>query len=198
MYLMSNMIGEINFTWNDATERDWHIIRRLFVAAYKSSYITKELAELDIAETYQSTARRMCAAAGISADKSERYIKEKSLELSFLADFKSERNKLALAEITDLYRMQYLLARTGAGYPVGFIVVQPNYKSGRIYLRWVTLNPVVHRYGIGGEMLKVLLKRYSEFKGLELYTRTVNSNAISFYTHWGFKKLILILQLNIA
>ncbi|MBP9777979.1 MAG: GNAT family N-acetyltransferase [Rickettsiaceae bacterium] len=186
---MPNMIGEINFTWNDATEMDWPIIRRLFVAAYKFSYITKNLTELDIAETYQSAARRMCIAAKVGEDKSEQYIKEKSLELSFLADFKSERNKLAFAEITDPYRMQYLLARTGSGYPVGFIVVQLNYKSGRVYLRWVTINPVVHRHGIGSEMLKLILKRYPECKGLELYTRIANSNAISFYTRCGFKKV---------
>lgn len=105
------------------------------------------------------------------------------LKRHFESDFKEEKHKID----SKSKKIDYIIARYHE-QPVVFFVCELNYKTGFIYLRFVTIEPAFHRLGLGRKMLQQITKRYPDAKGLELYTRRANYSAQSFYKSIGFQE----------
>lgn len=132
----------------------------------------------------------------VSIDKSEilkegmEIVKLLAIKMTFEMDFISERNKILQQEMrrTSFIRtdkIEYLIARAEDSV-VGFMICQSNYKTAKVYLRWVTVDPNFHRIGLGKLMIDTIEKNFPEARGLELYTRTANNSAREFYKKIGF------------
>lgn len=166
----------ISLEWNAASINDWSKIKRLFVAAYVSSYKDCPLNTLDLSSRLVEEAN----------DK-----RVDPLAFYFAHEFEAERDKILEQHNTDKFKINYLIVRFHE-QPIAFIVSQLNYKSGRVYIRWNTVSPAFHRNGIGKMMLDEVARFY-ENTGLELYTRHANVLACNFYKKNG---LIPITKFN--
>lgn len=108
-------------------------------------------------------------------------IKLLMLQHYFEDDFNDEYNKIKQGQ-----RINYLVVRFEE-QPVAFFSTELNYKSGHVYLRFVTVAPAFHQLGLGKAALNEIAKYYPESTGMELYTRNANHAAIGFYEHVDFK-----------
>ncbi len=116
----------------------------------------------------------------------EYLIKLTALRHYFEEEYEGERNKILKQDKGTNQRIHYLVARF-EDRPIAFVSCELNYKSGRIYMRWVTMSPSFQRQGLGGMMFEEVRKHFPENTGIELYTRVANHPARSFYTKLGFK-----------
>jgi ribosomal protein S18 acetylase RimI-like enzyme len=112
----------------------------------------------------------------------EKIIKLIMLSSYFENDFDEEMHKIAAGN----KKIDYLITRFH-NQPIAFFVCELNYKSGNIYLRFVTMEPAFHRQGLGQLILNQITKKHPEAIGMELYTRIANHPAKSFYASNGFK-----------
>lgn len=163
----------VRFEWNAADQLDWPKIEHLFVNAYISAYQDCDLNELAIPQCENNDQSQVS-----KVDVLSQYFKH---------EFQAEKRKILSQDQQDPYRSHYLIARFH-NQPIAFFVCQLNYKSGRTYLRWVTINPAFHHQGIGRAMLDEITKRFPQSKGLELYTRIANIKSKLFYEKCGFSQ----------
>ena len=133
------------------------MIKSLFVAAYTGAYIG-------------------CSAKAIAIHGEEK------IADYFAAEFEQEW-KTIKSQNHDK-RIHYLVVRY-FDHPVGFVSCELNPKSGRIYLRWVTVSPLCQRQGIGEKMLNAVIKHFPDNLGIELYTRVANTGSQTFYRRFG-------------
>ena len=190
---MKKLTDNITFTWNDADQRDWQIIQKLFVDAYISSYENAYIDELGLNHQHIEHASMVINKHGKNPEEIAKLIKLKALKLSFTEDFENEKVQILTQDQSNQYKIQYIIARTAFGYPIAFVACQLNYKTGHVYLRWVTVNPKVHGFGLGRMLLNNIRKRYDTLS-LELYTRRANTQARGFYEHCGFSEIQLGLE----
>ena len=108
-------------------------------------------------------------------------IKLTMLRSHFESEFLEEKHKIE----SKTKKIDYLMARFH-DQPIAFFVCELNYKSAKIYLRFVTIEPAFHRLGLGEKMLDQIAHHYPQALGMELYTRKANIAAQSFYKHYGF------------
>jgi ribosomal protein S18 acetylase RimI-like enzyme len=113
----------------------------------------------------------------------EHFIKLIMLQRYFENDFINEKIKIHSTN----KKIDYLIARYNDA-PIAFFVTELNYKSGRVYLRWVTIEPGFHRQGLGEIIMSQIAKHYPDAIGMELYTRKANVSAQKFYKHCGFQE----------
>lgn len=113
----------------------------------------------------------------------EHLIKLIILKNYFETHFDEEKLKIA----DDKKKINYLILRFNE-QPIAFFTCEFNYKSGRIYLRFINISPTFHRLGLGQIILEEISKHYPEAIGLELYARKDNYSAIGFYKRCGFQK----------
>lgn len=135
--------------------------------------------ELDILEAHFAD-----ASVNIS-DVRDYLIKLQMTRYFFEEEFEEEKKKIH----ADESKIDYVIARFH-DRPIAFFACEENYKSGRVYLRWVTMQPAFHRNGLGEIMLSEIAKHYPEAIGMELYTRKANQAAQAFYKNRGFKAAI--------
>ena len=112
-------------------------------------------------------------------------IKLTALRLYFKEEYETERNKIIEQDWHTPRRIHYLVVRY-QDQPIAFFSCELNYKSGRIYMRWVTMSPTFQRLGLGKMMLEEVNKHFPENTGMELYTRLANHSARKFYSKVGF------------
>lgn len=160
------------FEWNNAGQFDWPKIKRLFVAAYVGVYKHCDPKELDL------NANVVAHAKAHNHDPLVAY---------FEHCFDDEFTKIIDQSKNDKFRINYLVVRMYE-QPVAFIVSQLNYKSGRVYIRWNTVAPIMQNQGLGKRMLSEVA-RYYDNNGLELYTRSTNTKACDFYRKCGLKEV---------
>lgn len=165
--------NDIRLEWNAASGSDWPKIEHLFINAYISAYKDCDPKEF---------------ASDDEEDNDDKISFNDLLYRHFKKDFDAEKEKISNQNNRDRYRSHYLIARFH-DQPIAFFVCQLNYKSGRIYLRWITMHPKFHKHGIGSAMLKEIANRFPKSKGLELYTRKINESAQLFYTKCGFSPI---------
>ena len=75
--------------------------------------------------------------------------------------------------------IQYLVVRY-CDHPIGFISCEQNPKSGRIYVRWITVSPQCQRQGIGEKMLNTVIKHFPDMIAFDSFTATQY-----FFNHGG-------------
>ncbi len=118
-----------------------------------------------------------------NAAKARQYIiKLIMLQHYFEEDFDQEHKKIHSGS----KKIDYLIVRF-SDHPVAFFATELNYKSGHVYLRFVTVSPAFHNLGLGKNSLMQIAKHYPQATGMELYTRNANHAAKGFYNHEGFK-----------
>lgn len=114
-------------------------------------------------------------------------IRDKIIKLILLKNYFEEEFDTEKENIDkNVKKTDYLIIRFHER-PIGFFVCEFNYKSARVYLRFVTIEPGFHRLGLGKKTLRKIISRYPNALGMELYTRKANKGAILFYKNYGFK-----------
>ena len=150
--------SDLTFRWNEEfLSHDEKMIKSLFVTAYTQAY------------------------SGYSPKEIAIHSEEKISDY-FATEFDQEWKKIKSQQQDK--RIHYLVVRY-CDHPIGFISCELNPKSGRIYLRWVTVSPACQRQGIGEKMLNAVLKHFPDNLGLELYTRVANKGSQTFYKTQG-------------
>lgn len=90
-----------------------------------------------------------------------------------------------LKEMKSDHNMHYLIVRVN-DMPAGFAICHPNIKTGNVYLSTLAVSPILNKkFGLGTETINAIKKRYSDFNGIDLATRLINS-ARTFYEKLGF------------
>lgn len=113
---------------------------------------------------------------------SEYFIKLLNLKFYFEKEFEEEFEKID----ERIKNINYLVVRFHER-PIAFFSTELNFKSARIYLRWVTMEPAFHRMGLGHIALDEIRKYYPESIGMELFTRKANKSAQAFYNRYGLQ-----------
>ncbi len=227
---------DFTLSWNDASQKDWPLIKKFFISAYLNAYrhcsitddggmalnpiwskkaesfienvcilsrkVGTKILDKTIFETLEAyfshTNERFTEERSAIRDKIEnkkpseaniaamqRLIKYFALIFNFESMFDEEMDKILKQHHQKrIFDIQYIVARYHE-HPIGFISCSQNYKSGNVYLRYVTVSPGFHRLHIGQKMLKAIEKHYNT-SGLELYTREHNKIAKQFYSQYGF------------
>lgn len=163
---------ELILEWNNARATDWRHIRRLFVDAYMSAYANCSLKELGFDKGLSKSEAEM-------SDGEKQKIKAEH----FASAYQSEKKKIDDQGYPR--RIHYLVARY-YDHPAAFFVMEMNYKTGHVYLRWVTVARAFQGKGLGEKMLDEVARHFPEASGLELYTSISNKGSQKFYKRYGF------------
>lgn len=215
------------FDWNNASNNEWPIIKRFFVAAYIDSYKKSNLYALALGDDVIEKSKNILDAAYLNQDLENKLIKSlqqyfihedlkkgekhnitelfnkakndqtsRELLIKFIAlsiyfnqEFEEEKSKIIQFNHDEnkFNRIEYIIARYH-NRPIGLIDCQLNYKTSKVDLRWVIVDPAFHGLGLGKMMLDKIAKRFIGTSGLELYTRRENLSAQGFYEHCGFTR----------
>jgi len=116
------------------------------------------------------------------------------LQIYFSHAFTEETKKIAERSATSLDKIHYLIAYFHE-HPVAFYVSQMNFKTGHVYMRWVTIAPGFQREHLGDLMLKEVERHFPEATGIDLYTLFVNRAALKYYHQHNFME---VAHLNFA
>ncbi|MES2615224.1 MAG: GNAT family N-acetyltransferase [Bdellovibrionota bacterium] len=108
-------------------------------------------------------------------------------KIMMLRDAKEEDFQELKKSLDDVSSQKDYLVVRYHDRPVAFFVSQVNYKSGFVYLNWVTVSPGFQQEGLGKLVMEQLHKRYPEAAGIEVYSFGKNVGAVEFYKHCGFK-----------
>lgn len=115
------------------------------------------------------------------------YTKEKAKKAydSAQNSYQRERNKILTRSLSSPYCIQYLMVRFHE-QPIGFFSCQLNYKTARVYMRWMIISPEFQKLKLGNIVLDMVNKHFPQNRGMELFTCEDNTSGLDFYHRLGF------------